>query len=227
MKTKISFPIVLSLIICLAISFQTSARIAGKQDKNSIKFEKKKIELFNGKDLSNWEFFLRKATVDPKTVFTVQNGLIHFNPYPWGYMRTKETYSNYKLHVEWRWPAEATNSGVFIHYQPRDSVSFTWIECQLGAGNAGDFICEKGIDMDERINKSKGGVKKLAESSEKKIGEWNTMEVICVDNTVEVYVNGVHQNQGTHVNVDKGSIGLQVEGKDIEFRKVYIRKQKK
>jgi hypothetical protein len=226
MKTKITFPFVMSLILLLAISFQVPARTDRKQEKNSLKFERKKTQLFNGKDLTNWEFFLRKATVEPKTVFTVQSGLIRFNPYPWGYMRTKESYSNYKLHVEWRWPVEATNSGVFIHYQPRDSVSFTWIECQLGAGNAGDFICEKGIDMDERINKSKGGVKKLAESSEKKTGEWNTMEVICVDNSVEVFVNGVLQNKGTHVNVNKGSIGLQVEGKEIEFRKVYIRKLK-
>jgi hypothetical protein len=149
------------------------------------------------------------------------------NPNPWGYMRTKESYADYKLHVEWRWPREATNSGVFIHYVPRDSVSFKWIECQLGAGNAGDFICERGIDMDERINKSKGGVKKLAESSEKKVGEWNTMEVICLGNSVEVYVNGVLQNKGTNVNVGSGAIGLQVEGKEIEFRNVYIRKEKK
>jgi len=197
------------------------------KEKKPIKFERKKIQLFNGKDLSNWEFFLKKPTVDPKTVFIAKNGLIHMNPNPWGYMRTKESYSDYKLHVEWCYPVEATNSGVFVHYQPRDSVAFKWIECQLGAGNAGDFICEKGIDMDERVNKTKGGVKKLEESSEKKVGEWNTMEVICIANTIEVYVNGVLQNKGTNLNVNQGAVGLQVEGKDIEFRNLYLRKQKK
>lgn len=217
-----------ALITFLILSPLVSSGFPGsKQEKESVKFERKKTALFNGKDLNNWEFFLRKATIDPARVFTVSNGLIRFAPYPWGYMRTKESYSDYKLHVEWRWPVEATNSGVFIHYVPRDSTSFTWIECQLGAGNAGDFICERGIDMDERINKTKGGVKKLAESSEKKTGEWNIMEVICIGNSIKVFVNGVLQNTGTHVNVTGGSIGLQVEGKEIEFRKVYIRKQKK
>jgi hypothetical protein len=226
MKTKNPLVVVLAVILLIS-PILTSGFPGVKPDKQSIKFERKKTALFNGKDLTNWEFFLRKATVDPAMVFTVQNGLIHFTPYPWGYMRTKESYSDYKLHVEWRWPVEATNSGVFIHYVPRDSTSFTWIECQLGAGNAGDFICERGIDMDERINKAKGGVKKLAESSEKKTGEWNTMEVICIGNSIKVFVNGVLQNTGTNVNVSNGSIGLQVEGKEIEFRNVYIRKQKK
>jgi len=35
-------------------------------------------------------------------------------------MRTKDIYSDYKLHAEWRWPTEATNSGVFVHAQQPD-----------------------------------------------------------------------------------------------------------
>ncbi len=31
----------------------------------------------------------------------------------------------------------------------------------------------------------------MADSSEKPVGEWNTMEVICKGNTIEVIVNGV------------------------------------
>ena len=40
----------------------------------------------------------------------------------------------------------------------------------------------------------------MAASSEKPTGEWNTMEVICNGNTIEVFVNGVLQNKGTNVN---------------------------
>ena len=88
-------------------------------------------QLFNGKDLNNWVFHLKDPAVDPATVFTVQNGVIHITGNPFGYMRTKETYSDYKLHVEWRWPSEATNSGVFIHAQQPDTIWLKCIECQL------------------------------------------------------------------------------------------------
>jgi hypothetical protein len=67
-------------------------------------------------------------------------------------------------------------------------------------------------------------VKKMAASSEKAVGEWNTMEVTCKANTIEVYVNGILQNKATGISDSKGYICLQSEGKDIEFRNVYLTK---
>jgi hypothetical protein len=182
------------------------------------------VQLFNGKDLSNWVFKLKDPAVDPAKVFTVQNGVINISGNPFGYMRTKESYSNYILHVEYRWPSEATNSGVFIHAQAPDSIWLECIECQLQAGNAGDFICMNGSDMNERKDKSNLFVKKLAKSSEKPVGEWNTMEITCQNKTIDVHVNGVLQNKGTGVNPGQGSICLQSEGKDVQFRNVYLTK---
>ena len=187
----------------------------------------KKIKLFNGKDLSNWVFKLKDSSVDPAKVFTVNNGVIHITGNPFGYMRTKASYSDYKLHVEWRWPSEATNSGVFVNAQPPDSIWLKCVECQLKAGNAGDFVCMNGADMAERTDKSKPFVSKLAASSEKPAGDWNTLEVICKSNTIEVLVNGTLQNKGTNVSVTSGSICLQSEGKDVEFRNVYLNELKK
>jgi hypothetical protein len=139
-------------------------------------------------------------------------------------MRTREVYSDYKLHVEWRWPSEATNSGVFVNGALPDTIWLKCIECQLQAGNAGDFVCMNGADMKERTDKTRMSVKKMAASSEKPVGEWNIMEVICQGNTIEVFVNGVLQNKGTELSVSKGYICLQSEGKDVEFRNVFITK---
>lgn len=227
MKKKITLFAVIMIILLSLMPEVTIAQSDAKKTKNSGKLKGKKIQLFNGKDLNNWTFFLRNPSIDPATVFTVENGIIHMYSNPWGYMRTKDSFSDYKLHVEWRWPVVATNSGVFVHYQPRDAKTFKWIECNLVAGGAGDFICERGVDMDERIDKSKSYIKKLAESSEKKVGEWNTMEVVCNGNNMEVFVNGVLQNKATNLNINEGSICLQCEGKDIEFRNVYLKKFKK
>jgi len=225
MKTKTAKFIAIATVILLTATLSLHSQSKGKKDK--IKTKGETIQLFNGKDLSNWTFYLKDQTVDPSTVFTVKDGVISITGNPFGYMRTKEKYSDYKLHVEWRWPVEATNSGVFVHGQEPDAIWLKCIECQLMAGNAGDFVCMNGADIAERSDKSKAVVKKKAESSEKPVGEWNTMEVTCKGNIIEVTVNGVLMNKGTNSNITSGSICLQSEGKDIQFRNVNITKLKK
>jgi hypothetical protein len=213
----------LSLILVISLLLVSANAIAQGKSKSK---KSETVTLFNGKDLGNWVFHLKDPAVDPSTVFTVQNGVINIKGDPFGYMRTAESYSDYKLHVEWRWPVEATNSGVFVHGQEPDAIWLKCIECQLMAGNAGDFVCMNGADMIEHTDKAKLVVKKMGESSEKPAGEWNTMEVICKGNTIEVMVNGVLQNKGTKVNVSKGSICLQSEGKDIQFKNVFLTRLK-
>jgi hypothetical protein len=227
MKIKI-YQFAASLIITLLVTsnFMTGQ---GKQQKTKVSKIKRgeTIQLFNGKNLDNWSFKLKDPPVDPSNIFTVQNGVIHITGNPFGYMRTKDLYSNYKLHVEWRWPSEATNSGVFVHGQSPDTIWLKCIECQLKAGSAGDFVCMNGADMNEHTNKASSSVKKMAASSEKPVGEWNTMEVVCKSNTIDVSVNGVIQNRATGVNVSNGYICLQSEGKDVEFRNVFLTRLEK
>jgi hypothetical protein len=140
---------------------------------------------------------------------------------PFGYMRTKEAYSDYVLNLEYRWPEEATNSGVFVHAQLPDTIWLRTFECQLKEGNAGDFVCMNGAAMNEKKGNSIV-VAKMAPSSEKPAGEWNTMVVTCKADTIEVVVNGVLQNRATGISESKGHICLQSEGKNIEFKNVYI-----
>lgn len=178
--------------------------------------------LFNGRDLSSWTFFIKDQSVDPAGVFVVKDAAIRITGNPFGYMRTRGQFADYKLHLEWRWPVEATNSGVFIHAQEPDAQWPQCIEVQLKAGDAGDFICVSGASMNERVDENNRIIKKMNESNELPVGEWNTMEVICRGNTIEVYVNGTLQNKGTGLTLTKGSICLQSEGKDIEFRNVFL-----
>ena len=70
-----------------------------------------KVQLFNGTDLSGWEFILAEGSDVPAAeVFTVKDGNIHVAGQPFGYMRTSSKYADYTLHVEWRWVCEGTNS---------------------------------------------------------------------------------------------------------------------
>jgi hypothetical protein len=219
------YTVILSLALIFSgltlMSYSQPSKVKEKQERLH------KADLFNGQDLDNWTFKLKDPAVDPAKVFTVQNGVIHITGNPFGYMRTREQYSDYKLHVEYRWVGEATNSGIFILVQMPDTIWPSCIECQLAAGNAGDFICMGGTDMNERTDKSNRVIKKMNASTEKPTGEWNIIEISSFNNTIEVYVNGILQNKGTGVSVDGGYICLQSEGKDIEFKNVYLTKLKK
>jgi hypothetical protein len=227
MRNKLFYTLILVVLVSSGTAISVSAQTEKSRTKASGLSKKGQVQLFNGKDLSNWVFKLKDASVVPSGVFTVQNGVIHITGDPFGYMRTKEAYSDYRLHVEWRYPLEASNSGVFVHTQLPDTIWPRCIECQLKAGSAGDFVCMNGADINERTDKSNRSVKKINASNEKPIGEWNTMEVVCKTNTIEVYVNGTLQNKATGVTVSKGYICLQSEGKDIEFRNVFLIKLKK
>jgi hypothetical protein len=227
MKIRITRLSALLLALLLAAPLSVyAAPDQGKEKKNK-KPARGTISIFNGKDLSGWAFFLKDPNVDPASVFSVKDGVIHISGNPFGYMRTTKTYSDYALHVEWRWPSEATNSGVFVHGQEPDAIWLKCIECQLMAGSAGDFVCMSGADMDERTDKTSVIVRKKAPSSEKAVGEWNSMDVVCSGNTIQVTVNGVLQNKGTNVSLNQGSICLQSEGKDIEFRNLAVTPLKK
>ena len=106
-------------------------------------------KLFNGKNLNNWNFVVEKNAVPAEQVFGIQNGVIHIKGQPFGYMYTKEKYSNYKLHVEWRWPDGASNSGIFLLIADPKNPFPNGIECQLHAGDAGDFVLLGGSELAE------------------------------------------------------------------------------
>lgn len=192
-------------------------------------FQAQKVEkLFNGKDLSDWNFVVKDNAVSPDKVYSVKDGLIHITGDPFGYMYTKKKYSNYKLHVEWRWPeGVASNSGIFVLIEEAKNPFPNGIECQLKAGDAGSFVLLGGSDLvqyqlpADRVRPGFPVVKKLKESSEKPAGEWNEANIFVKDGRITVYINGVFQNSGNN-KVKEGYIGLQSEGKDIQFRNVTV-----
>lgn len=180
-------------------------------------------KLFNGKDLNNWNFVVDKNAVPAEQVFGIQNGVIHIKGQPFGYMYTKEKYSNYKLHVEWRWPDGASNSGIFLLIADPKNPFPNGVECQLHAGDAGDFVLLGGSELAEFEGPRPEFpvVKKAHDSSEKPVGEWNEANIFVKNGVITVYINGVYQNTGTN-KVKEGFVGLQSEGHDVQFRNVTL-----
>ncbi|TXG35384.1 3-keto-disaccharide hydrolase [Seonamhaeicola maritimus] len=189
----------------------------------------KREHLFNGENLEGWTIFVSDSTVNPNNYFYVNNGMIETVGVPIGYLRTTKEYSNYKLHVEWRYPEEPTNSGVFVHTSGDDLIWVGHYQGQLKHENAGDFIVH-GVGRSATLADStytstaehKPLISKYESSSENLAGEWNSYDITCKGDTIELMVNGVLQNVATNCSVTKGSIGLQAEGSKIQFRNLWV-----
>jgi len=204
----------------LGIAMMLSALVCSCGEGNS------KKELFNGENLEGWTCVLdEKSDVPTSEVYGVKDGNIHIVGNPFGYMRTDKKYSNYKLHVEWRWVGEGTNSGLFLHVQDGDKLWPNAIECQLCNGKAGDFVMLGGSKIAEIECVGQFPIKDRIGNFEKPVGEWNIAEVVCQGNSITVSINGQLQNQATS-ETSEGYIALQSEGGPIEFRNVYLEELK-
>ena len=189
----------------------------------------KKEMLFNGENLDGWIIFVNDSIISPNDFFYVKDGMIETVGVPVGYLRTVKEYSDYKLHVEWRYPEEPTNSGVFVHTNGADLIWPGHYQAQLKHQNAGDFIVH-GIGMKATLRdtvytssaEKKPLIPKINPTNEKPAGEWNSYDIACKGNIIEFRVNGLLQNTATNCSVTKGGIGLQAEGSKIQFRNLWI-----
>jgi hypothetical protein len=188
---------------------------------------------FNGENLDGWTIFVNDSIISPEKFFYVNDGMIETVGVPNGYLRTVKEYSDYKLHIEWRYPEEPTNSGVFLHTNGADLLWPGHYQAQLKYQNAGDVIVH-GIGMSATLRdtvytssaEKKPLIPKINTTNEKPAGEWNSYDITCKGSTIEIRVNGRLQNVATNCSVTRGGIGLQAEGSKIQFRNLWIEPMK-
>ena len=185
-----------------------------------------KTALFNGKDFSGWtKVITAEPDSSPDRTWTVYKGNIRCLGRPMGYLATQQSYTDYKLTLEYRWwgRSDAMNSGVFVHKTGPDTFFLPRaIETQLKMGSAGDYVLLSRASMNGIKNKDIGVVPKKNGSSEKPFGEWNRVEIRVKGRTIDSFINGVHQNHGEKMTASAGQICLQSEGGPIEFRNIVI-----
>ena len=123
------------------------------------------IQIFNGKDLTGWE------VVRKKNQWIVEDGVLK-SPKSGANLRTKDTYNDFKLHIEFRYPKES-NSGIYLRgryeVQVSDSQGMEVAKDQLGAVYG--FILP-------------------LENIAKAAGEWQSFDITLVGRLVTVIGNG-------------------------------------
>ena len=159
---------------------------------------------------------------------------------PIGVMRSEKQYENFILHVEWMHIEPGGNSGVFVW-----SAANPDAESRLPDGVEVQMLELDWVNMNKRDGETPpiayvhgelfgvGGVttvpdnprgtrSKSIENLCKGKGEWNTYEVVCVDGTIKLSVNGKFVNGLSQSSQKKGYLCLESEGAEIHFRNLKI-----
>jgi hypothetical protein len=205
------------------------------------------MPLFNGKDLSGFDTFLRDKGLnkDPDHMFRIENGMLHISGAELGYVITKKEYGNYYLRCEFKWGEEtwpprlgkARDSGILFHVTGKDVVWPRSIEFQMIEGGTGDIIMTSGVALTVKdVTKSNGrfdrfgkgpwtdvaGYRDPSRELENPHGQWNTLELLADGDRIKYWVNGRLANEGSHAEVTRGRVLFQSEGAEVFFRNIEI-----
>jgi len=191
------------------------------------------VILFDGKDLSNWSSLTggdAKWDVKDGAITVVKGG---------GDIKTKQTFGDIQLHIEWRTPAEVVgegqgrgNSGIFLQERYELQVLDSYESATYSNGQAGSMY-KQAIPLVNACLKP---------------GEWQTYDVIYTaprfsDNgrvIVPAYITVIHngvlaQNHTQLIGPTeyrgfpvyqphgKASIKLQDHGNPVSYRNIWVR----
>ena len=193
-------------------------------------------DLFNGRDLTGWV----DVNTSPAT-WSVKDGLLVCTGLPIGVMRSEKQYENFILHLEWRHMQAGGNSGVFVWSEgtPAPGGSLPkGMEVQMlelewpnlnrqpdGSPNhpgyvSGELFGANGLTATPDNPRGERSMSKEPRCKGK--GEWNTYDVVCVDGTIKLSINGKFVNGMSQSSVRKGYLCLESEGSEIHFRNIRL-----
>jgi hypothetical protein len=192
-------------------------------------------DLFNGKDLTGW---VNINTAEDTWKF--RDGMLIDSGRPTGVMCSEKQYENFLLHIEWMHMEAGGNSGVFVwsnaQPDPRDrlpnGVEVQMLELEWPNLNKRNGVTPPiayvhgevwGVGGVHTTPDNPRGERSMSiENRAKGKGEWNTYDVVAVDGTIKLSVNGKFVNGVTHSTQKKGYLCMESEGGEIHFRNMRI-----
>jgi hypothetical protein len=177
---------------------------------------------------AGWEFVTDPPVEIGRVCSLGADGVVAVAGSPIGYIATKASYRDFRLHAEWRWPAIPGNSGILVYIStgPKDRQWPVCFQVQWKNTAVGDLLPMAGASFAEPLSTPPGAktpqLNHSAPDSERPSGEWNVCDVVCRGTTIEIAVNGVRQNRVSGLSVAEGTVGFQLEGTPFELRNVSI-----
>ena len=168
---------------------------------------------------------------------------------PIGVMRTRATFTNFEMVVEWRHLRPAGNSGVFVWVPaaalaglepgvlPKNGIEVQMLDHAFATqyrertGAAGDWFTTHGDVFavgDSRLRPFPPTSPNGSRSFPRKelgrgAGEWNHYYIRAINGELRLWVNGEEVSGGNGAEPRTGYLCLEAEGSPIEFRNIRIR----
>lgn len=161
------------------------------------------------------DFFV--AFGDPAS-WKAEGGVIQCNGTPNGYLASRKSYSNYVLTLEFRYPEQAGNSGVFNYISGEHKVWPACVEVQGLYSRLAQIFPLGGAE-----GPRSDGDEEARAKARKPHTEWNRLEITSRDGVIGAKLNGVFIGESGPYPVRQGPIALQSEGAPVHFRNVEIR----
>ncbi len=159
--------------------------------------------------------------------------------HPIGVIRSEKKYENFLLHIEWKHMEAGGNSGTFVWSDAEPGknrlpngvevqmLELDWVNINTKDGKVppiayvhGEVFGVGGVKIVP--DNPRGPRSKSVENRCKGKGEWNTYDVVCVDGTIKLSVNGKFVNGISKSSKKSGFICLESEGAEIHFRNIRI-----
>jgi 3-keto-disaccharide hydrolase len=160
------------------------------------------VSLFNGKDLSGWVIVNNGA-------FTVTNGILHLER-SMGWLRTERQYTDFILEAEWRALETNYNSGFFIRagLEGKPFPTNAW-QVNLKESSLGSLLKGRDTVLPSKTFKFP-------------VNEWVAFRMEVRGKKLVMDVNGARAWEYNDLDVDRGYIGIQAEGKSLDFRSLRV-----
>ena len=173
------------------------------------------------------------------TTWEVQKELLICHGHPIGVVRSEKKYENFILHIEWKHMEAGGNSGTFVwsNAEPGENrlpdgvevqmLELDWVNQNIRNGEKppiayvhGELFGVGGVKIIP--DNPRGERSKSVENRCLGKGQWNVYEVVCVDGTIKLSVNGKFVNGISKSSQKSGYICLESEGAEIHFRNIKI-----
>jgi len=167
-----------------------------------------------------------------------KNELVCFG-HPIGVIRSEKKYENFMLHIEWKHMEAGGNSGTFVwsDAEPGENrlpngvevqmLELDWVNLNVRNGEKppiayvhGELFGVGGVETVP--DNPRGTRSKSIENRCKGKGEWNVYDLVCVDGTIKLSVNGKFVNGISKSSKKSGYICLESEGAEIHFRNLKV-----
>ena len=176
------------------------------------------IRLFEGEDIDQW-------VIENDGQFMVEDGLLKLNGGT-GWLRSKETFDDYTLVIEFRFLEEGANSGIFVRTGPTSN------DDEKGWPNNGYQVqCLDSLTDDNPLAtmipygappfEHESDLEAL-EQAYVPAGEWHRYEITCRGEKITVKLNSETITRCTGIKNLSGHVGIQGEGGKLEFRKITV-----